>query len=101
MARKNAFNSYCDVFVVKINLILLSIFTKPHCVIGLQDFFSNNRRAKNQKVIAQKWSVKMVILRTVQSSQESTCARVPFLINFQACNLALVAPKKCYSHYIV
>ena len=101
MAQYNACNSYCDVFVVKINLILLSIFKKLLCVIGLQDFLSKNRRAKNQKVIAQKWSVKMVFLSTVQSSQENTCARVPFLINFQACNLALVASKKCYSHYIV
>ena len=59
--------------------------------IGLQGVIDTDTPFKNvlkaRHGVARRCSVKMVFLEIWQNSQESTCARVSFLIKLQACNL--------------
>ena len=44
------------------------------------------------EAVAQRCSMKKVLLEILQNSQENTCARASFLIKLQACSLFLRTP---------
>ena len=120
MAQNATASSYCDVFVNKISLILLSVFQKLHCFKRLQDIsqvtVKQKIRSSHQEVFFKKGVLKNFAKFTVKHLCLSfkivvglrTLAQVfsvefyeIFKNTFNLQNTSEIASnKKHYSHYI-